>query len=809
MDNPTNSLLPELMKNPVKTDIYSLIADLQNSLLTQSVDGWIQHFDAANSQLIENQVQAINKIFVHTVEAAHFEIKSLECEHNFAVGIVSLMLSLRTFGGQKRGSSTFVVEFRQNREKWQIVEWVKETDWLPFKILFQEEYIEILPQKKRIQITTTLKIKRKAKNWSQCRLSQLFRLDWLNPSFQINQIKCSDRIFTLVPDEDTLISDMIRDDYSETSPRKIDVSVTYSGEPPKNKWTYFGPTHLVWYRLPDTTIIIPRQPFSIESTLKLRVFIPKRSCSENIVTDEWCLITRGEHIATYTTGSGTEFHWDVDSRTLWNTLLCAGRYESISRESNGLLTVCHLFAEDIKYVNSILRHIDRILNLYSKLFCPYPFKTLTVFEVGNWVKQSDGHAGNSFIILTQRCVKNHLVGVLAHELAHQWWHSLVHYSKNSHIYLAEGMAKYCSWLCVNWVRAGKLHRQLIRGELLMLMIRAAETSEHPLDTPTKEQVVTQTLKAAFLHHMLRRWVGDDFFFQIWQEHARKHGGLLQVSLVDFERLAEEVYGKPLGWFFEQWVHGTGMPHFHIEDVVVEPCKNSSGVWVVTGILKQVGKKIFRVQVDLVLETESGIEQYSISHRNQFHNFRLTTCSKPKYLCVDPENQLLRFHNCLGLLFGNPKGMQKSLWVYGTAGQATSNRRKAKQFLKLFQKIYKDLDVCFKSDRQVTSEDLISNHLFLFGYPSTHQIALKLEEHFPIRFKGTTFKWKGKLYNKPTQSVIQLIENPSVPQYYICLLSFGLEFNPTIVQEAMLSSYHIFDGETLVEHGVAEEEMWLI
>jgi aminopeptidase N len=33
---------------------------------------------------------------------------------------------------------------------------------------------------------------------------------------------------------------------------------------------------------------------------------------------------------------------------------------------------------------------------------------------------------------------------------------------------------------------------------------------------------------------------------------------------DFERVCEREYGRPLGWFFKEWVYGTGQPGYQLK-----------------------------------------------------------------------------------------------------------------------------------------------------------------------------------------------------------------------------------------------------
>ena len=62
--------------------------------------------------------------------------------------------------------------------------------------------------------------------------------------------------------------------------------------------------------------------------------------------------------------------------------------------------------------------------------------------------------------------------------------------------------------------------------------------------------------------MLRNVVGDDVFKRAIQTYVvRYRNGL--VTTPDLVRVFEDVSGKTLGWFFDEWVYGAGHPEFEV------------------------------------------------------------------------------------------------------------------------------------------------------------------------------------------------------------------------------------------------------
>src|SRR5258708_22257383 len=60
--------------------------------------------------------------------------------------------------------------------------------------------------------------------------------------------------------------------------------------------------------------------------------------------------------------------------------------------------------------------------------------------------------------------------------------------------------------------------------------------------------------------MLRNIIGDDTFKRAIHAYVARHReGLVDTS--DLVRAMEDVSGKSLGWFFDEWVFGAGHPDF--------------------------------------------------------------------------------------------------------------------------------------------------------------------------------------------------------------------------------------------------------
>jgi aminopeptidase N len=153
-------------------------------------------------------------------------------------------------------------------------------------------------------------------------------------------------------------------------------------------------------------------------------------------------------------------------------------------------------------------------------------------------------------------------GLVAHELAHQWFGDLLTCENWSEAWLNEGFATYLTQL---WQE-----HDLGRDEF-DLRIRdtgrryVGDASRHVRPLVTRLYREQSDLfdsviysKGAWVVHMLRRMLGDGTFIRGLRLYVQRHA-YGTVETVDLRRAMEEVSGRDLGRFFDQWAHRAGHP----------------------------------------------------------------------------------------------------------------------------------------------------------------------------------------------------------------------------------------------------------
>jgi len=88
-------------------------------------------------------------------------------------------------------------------------------------------------------------------------------------------------------------------------------------------------------------------------------------------------------------------------------------------------------------------------------------------------------------------------------------------------------------------------------------------------------------------YMLRHVLGDEVFFDVLKKYSNdekfRYGN---VSTEEFVSFVEEVSGKDLGWFFEQWIYGPNHPVYQLN---YTKDKSDEGKWKVQYVIIQTQK----------------------------------------------------------------------------------------------------------------------------------------------------------------------------------------------------------------------------
>jgi aminopeptidase N len=150
------------------------------------------------------------------------------------------------------------------------------------------------------------------------------------------------------------------------------------------------------------------------------------------------------------------------------------------------------------------------------------------------------------------------IGLIAHELAHQWWGNMVTCQAWTEFWLNEGFATYMAAA----YREHRFGRETYLEDVASMKTRyeqvRARGNDRPLvfpswDRPTADDRTLVYQKGGYVLHELRGLVGDVAFWAGIRRYTTEHFGR-SVTTGDFHAAMEQASGMDLRAFFDRWVY---------------------------------------------------------------------------------------------------------------------------------------------------------------------------------------------------------------------------------------------------------------
>ena len=201
-----------------------------------------------------------------------------------------------------------------------------------------------------------------------------------------------------------------------------------------------------------------------------------------------------------------------------------------------------------------------ITDYLESLFGPYPFESngaiVDDYDNLQFALENQTRPIYSKYFFAEGAVPGE-TGVVAHEIAHQWFGDSVGVHFWRDIWLNEGLATYAQWL---WgERIGEFTVQGAFNFFYNQPVDSIFWQPPPYDPGVNDLFAASVYyRGAMTVHALRKQVGEDAFWQIVRDWAAEHRGG-NGSNEEFVALAERVSGQELDAFFDAWLNNPPKP----------------------------------------------------------------------------------------------------------------------------------------------------------------------------------------------------------------------------------------------------------
>ncbi|WP_298395423.1 M1 family aminopeptidase [Flavobacterium sp.] len=196
----------------------------------------------------------------------------------------------------------------------------------------------------------------------------------------------------------------------------------------------------------------------------------------------------------------------------------------------------------------------------------------TTFELYPFHNEKYGHAqfgwGGGMEHTTVSFMNNFSRGLIAHELAHQWFGDKITCGTWKDIWLNEGFATYLASLVIENFDG---NNAFIADKTAMINNITSQLGGAVYLTDTEASNVGRIFssrlsynKGAMVLNMLRLKMGDTMFFQALRNYLADTNLAFKYAVTsDLKSHLEAVYGSSLTEFFNDWVFGQGYPTYTI------------------------------------------------------------------------------------------------------------------------------------------------------------------------------------------------------------------------------------------------------
>jgi hypothetical protein len=325
------------------------------------------------------------------------------------------------------------------------------------------------------------------------------------------------------------------------------------------------------------------------------------------------------------------------------------------------------------------KEIDASIRFYETFSGPFPVSNLSVSQIPGTFGQS--WPGllyiSTFSFLSPAAQERaglstanqeHFTELVPyHEVGHQWWGNVVGWSSYRDQWIDEAIANYLAILFADtkknpdhtlrvWLE--RFRQRLVskdQGESVTSGEVGALTLGSRLNSSKSPEGYTEVIysKGPWILHMLREMLRqpgsktpDARFTALLQILSKKYA-YRALSTDDFRHEVEALMtpsmalegGHSMEWFFEQWVRGTGIPHYRAEFTA----HHSEKGYVIQGKLLQTNvPRAFITRVPLYLAGSSGHNIFlgDVVASGEETPFQFISDVLPRKIAIDPRMTLL-------------------------------------------------------------------------------------------------------------------------------------------------------------------------
>lgn len=386
-----------------------------------------------------------------------------------------------------------------------------------------------------------------------------------------------------------------------------------------------------------------------------RFWIPMYDCmndkftTETVVTMEnpYKVLSNGQKISQTDNGNNTStWHYKLDKpHAGYLLMLGIGNYAvKETKTKRGTPVQFWYYPEFTDRLELTSLYTEKMIELLEdETGTPYPWGSYSQIMVQNFLygamENTSATVFGDFFTVDARGFKDrNYMGVNCHELTHQWFGDLITARSGNDVWLQESFATFYPKMFFKEMNGDDDYQWAVRGEFNSALAQG-QKDNFPV-RHTKGGTTRLYPKGSSVLSMLRYQIGDDNFKRFIQYYLAENQ-FKNVEAWDFQKALKNKLGMNYDWFFDQWIHRGGEPHFEVSYTQ----EGSNLKMTVKQIHKTNGHvRCFKAPVDIAVYTKDGKKQVfnKMIEDTNYQVFTLPLTNKDvQFVVFDEKGKILK------------------------------------------------------------------------------------------------------------------------------------------------------------------------
>lgn len=291
------------------------------------------------------------------------------------------------------------------------------------------------------------------------------------------------------------------------------------------------------------------------------------------------VLSNGEFLGSEDAGEGMKrWHYKMSKpHVSYLMSLVIGEFDVVEDEWRGKRVSYWVPPGKADGVERTFKNTKNMLDFFSEKVGEYPWEAYSqscvyLFESGGMENTTVTTLYEDAVLDSDKAaVGNTIDGLIAHELAHQWWGDNTTCKTWAHIWLNEGFATYMEQAWQEHFHGPDEYAYEVYTNMRNVARNDDVTAAGGLYNPYYEEpwdtfrtpVSNPYGKGSAVIHMLRQSMGEEVFWDSLRLFQQRHA-LSEVEADELRMVFEELSGRDYERFFRQWVYRPGTPRFDVE-----------------------------------------------------------------------------------------------------------------------------------------------------------------------------------------------------------------------------------------------------